>query len=614
MEWQYTLFIVLAPLSAILSVGMLLYVRRYRASASSEMSALTWLVWALVGWLLLNTLELASPSESATVFWAKISYPFIASTPLAWLAFTLQYIGRKGWLAPLRFVWLCIVPAMTAILALTNHWHSLIWQQYDFVPVDDLLAMQVVAYGPWFWVHIVYGYALVFVGAFLIVRQYFRSFRLYRRQSLWVVIGALIPIAVNLVYILHLVPGLRKDYTSLSFALASMAFMVGIFWYGLFDLKPVARDLVIDNMGDAMLTLDAQDRIVDLNPAARGLIAGFHGQSAGDDLIGQPVTQVLPPWRSLIEWLQHTTNLQTDMTIELDGAQRHYDLRISPLTDRHERLAGRLVVLRDITARKQAEEKLRQYALELEAQYEELDAFSYTVAHDLKNPLSTLIAYSEYLGSNLEKVSIEEMKKIATKISRGSHAMTKIVDGLLLLAYVRKHNNVEMVPLEMEDIVANVQNRFVSMIAETRAQVVVPHAWPTVMGYAPWVEEVWANYLSNALKYGGRSEEGIPPRVELGFDESEPGREDKEVIDLPNSHVRFWVRDNGPGLVEAEQAQVFAEFARSTKNRVEGHGLGLAIVRRIMEKLGGQVGVESEAGQGCTFWFSLPRAKMAQRR
>lgn len=606
MDLQYTLFIVLAPLSAILSVGMLLYVRRYRASAAAEMSALTWLVVSLVGWLLLNTLELASPSESATVFWAKVSYPFIVSTPVAWLAFALQYIGRKRWLALSRFVWFCVVPAITAVLALTNQWHNLIWRQYEFVPVNDLLAMQVVVYGPCFWVHIVYGYALVFVGAFLIVRQYFRSFRLYRQQSLWLVIGALIPIVVNIVYIFHLIPGLRKDYTSLSFALASMAFMVGIFRYGLFDLKPVARGLVIDNMGDAMLTLDAQDRIVDLNPAARSLIVAFDRQRASNDFIGQSVAQVLPPWRSFVERFQHATNLQTDITIDLDGVCQYYDLRISPLTDRHERLAGRLVVLRDITARKQAEEKLRLYALELEAQYEELDAFSYTVAHDLKNPLSTLISYSEYLGDSLGQISNEEMAAITARISQGGYALASIVDGLLLLAYVRKHDKVEIVPLDMEDIVVNVQSRFVPMIAETGAQIVTPGAWPAAMGYAPWVEEVWANYLSNALKYGGRAEEGIPPRVELGFDQGGAEQKGEGAGDWPDSHIRFWVRDNGPGLTEAEQSQLFAEFTRLTKTRIEGQGLGLAIVRRIMDKLGGQLGVESKVGQGCTFWFSLP--------
>jgi signal transduction histidine kinase len=110
-----------------------------------------------------------------------------------------------------------------------------------------------------------------------------------------------------------------------------------------------------------------------------------------------------------------------------------------------------------------------------------------------------------------------------------------------------------------------------------------------VLGYAPWIEEVWVNYLSNAIKYGGR-----PPRVELGA-ETQPG-----------GLVRFWVRDNGPGIAPEAQVRLFVPFTRLDQVRAKGHGLGLSIVRRIVEKLGGQVGVISTPGQGSVFSFTLP--------
>jgi signal transduction histidine kinase len=129
------------------------------------------------------------------------------------------------------------------------------------------------------------------------------------------------------------------------------------------------------------------------------------------------------------------------------------------------------------------------------------------------------------------------------------------------------------------------------MIRDWQAVVKLPPEWPPVSGYAPWVEEVWVNYLSNALKYGGR-----PPRIELG---AQP---------QPDGMVRFWIHDNGSGLTPADQARLFAPFTRLNRARGIGHGLGLSIVRRIVEKLGGQVGVESQPGQGSTFFFTLPAA------
>ncbi|MEA3341114.1 MAG: ATP-binding protein [Chloroflexota bacterium] len=107
--------------------------------------------------------------------------------------------------------------------------------------------------------------------------------------------------------------------------------------------------------------------------------------------------------------------------------------------------------------------------------------------------------------------------------------------------------------------------------------------------------EAAANYISNAIKYGGRPGERVLPRIELGFDEL-------------TKKVRFWVRDNGPGLTPEEQSRLFTPFTRLDQARAKGHGLGLSIVQRIVEKMDGQTGVESAPGQGSVFFFTLPDA------
>jgi signal transduction histidine kinase len=114
---------------------------------------------------------------------------------------------------------------------------------------------------------------------------------------------------------------------------------------------------------------------------------------------------------------------------------------------------------------------------------------------------------------------------------------------------------------------------------------------------------VWVNYISNAIKYGGN-----PPRVELGFDESadQPTSTDSPVGAPAGSMIHYWVRDNGDGLTSEEQARLFTPFTQLSQVRARGHGLGLSIVWRIMKKLDGQAWVESEVGQGCTFYFALP--------
>lgn len=226
----------------------------------------------------------------------------------------------------------------------------------------------------------------------------------------------------------------------------------------------------------------------------------------------------------------------------------------------------------------------------LTASNAELDAFGRTVAHDLKNPLSAMAGYSEYLIENLVELEQGEVVSIVENIRRAVQTAANIVDELLLLAGVRKQQ-VQATRLDMQSIVRQTVQRMTYMVREYRGELTVTESWPSAAGYAPWVEEAWVNYISNGLKYGGS-----PPRLTLGADAQDDGT------------VRFWVRDNGPGIPEDAQGRLFAEFTRLGDARTEGHGLGLSIVRRIIERLGGHVGAESSAGQGSMFWFSLPAA------
>jgi PAS domain S-box-containing protein len=377
--------------------------------------------------------------------------------------------------------------------------------------------------------------------------------------------------------------------------------------YHLFDLRPVARDVVVDNMSDAMFALDLQDRIVDLNPAAQKLVAALHNLDAREQVVGQPIAQVMQGWPAFVEHLRAPTEKQADVALELEGAWQHYDLHVSALTGRRGRLTGRLVILHNVTTRKEAEEKLRRYARELEKQNKELDAFAHTVAHDLKNPLFVVIAASECLESGLAEMPPDEIRRFLASILRSGNTMIHIVDELLLLARVRRDQDVTVVPLDVESLIVQVERRLSSQIDEARARLKTPGSWPMVVGYGPWVEEVWVNFVSNALKYGGRPDEEIPPSIELGYDGNWPGPGQAGDRGRAGTHVRFWVKDNGPGLSQEDQAGLFAEFSRMATGRVEGHGLGLSIVRRIVERLGGEVGVESTPGQGSLFWFTLPQ-------
>lgn len=246
---------------------------------------------------------------------------------------------------------------------------------------------------------------------------------------------------------------------------------------------------------------------------------------------------------------------------------------------------------------KTANERLEQQVTELQTQNQELAAFAHTVAHDLKNPLSNLLWSIHLLSREYASQRDTDLQPLFEMSLHTVETMDRSVEGLMLLAGLRKQA-VEPHRLAMGPVVDHALACLTYLVRQAQAEIILPESWPNVVGYAPWVEEVWINYISNAIKYGGDPTTGLRPQVALGYDlpadNGAPGQ------------IRFWVRDNGPGLPPEQQAQLFTPFERLSNVRLKGHGLGLSIVRRILDKLGGLAGVESQPGQGSTFYFTLP--------
>lgn len=239
-----------------------------------------------------------------------------------------------------------------------------------------------------------------------------------------------------------------------------------------------------------------------------------------------------------------------------------------------------------------ANARLAQQVEELAARNQELDAFAHTVAHDLKSPLGSVYLTNVILIENRASLAESEQIELLQSSTRVVEMMNRTLDGLMLLAGLR-HEQVTPERIEMGALVQDALDCLRHTIQGSQAEIIKPDAWPDAIGYRPWIEEVWVNYITNAIKYGGK-----PPRLELGFDRPAPGPQ--------AGMIRYWVRDNGPGLNAEQQAVLFTPFGRLKNPGIKGHGLGLSIVRRVIERLGGQVGVESSPGEGSLFYFTLP--------
>jgi two-component system, sensor histidine kinase and response regulator len=234
-----------------------------------------------------------------------------------------------------------------------------------------------------------------------------------------------------------------------------------------------------------------------------------------------------------------------------------------------------------------------QMRLEKKDLIEELDSFAHTVAHDLRNPLGVLKGRLDILEialGNADPKSLA-MRQVAEARSAADR-LQSIIEELLVLSGVRQQETVSRA-IDMEAVVDEALLRLSEVIRKGGASVDRPEAWPVAVGHPPWVVHVWQNYISNAVKYAGPN-----AIISLGAG-----------IRPDGAFVRFWVEDKGPGLDAVARAALFVPFTRISSIRLTGHGLGLSIVRRIVEKLGGVAGVDSEPGKGSRFWFDLPAAK-----
>ena len=222
----------------------------------------------------------------------------------------------------------------------------------------------------------------------------------------------------------------------------------------------------------------------------------------------------------------------------------------------------------------------------------DLKAFSHTVAHDLKAPLQVLVGYANLLSTDLKDELPEDIVESLRYIEAYAHKMKSMIDNLLLFSELGSAE-VTVEPVDMQIVVSLVLARFYDRIRERGVTVEVTPELPRAMGYSPWLEEVFANLIDNSIKYMG--EDNPAPRIIVWGERA-------------GDWARFEIIDNGVGIEEADQQRLFQMFTRFHRHHADGSGLGLSIARRIVEKLGGRIGVESEPGRGTKFWIELPPA------
>jgi PAS domain S-box-containing protein len=383
--------------------------------------------------------------------------------------------------------------------------------------------------------------------------------------------------------------------------------------------------MLFENVKDfAIFSIDKQGRITDWNPGAER----FFGYS-NDEVVGHDVSIVFTPedraagvvGKELRTAESEGFALDERWHLRKNGERFFASGAMRPLRDDDGKLLGFVKIARDITERKRTEEALRQSqaqladragqleravterTAELTATNKQLEAFVYSIAHDLRAPLRSMEGFSTMLLEEADSILSETGRDFAKRINRAAQFMDTMLMDLLVFSGTAQQR-IDLTAVNLETVTQSVLCRLENEIQEKKARVETCGPWPTVLGHEPTLGQVLSNLLSNALKFVAP---GVAPVVRIRVQELAtvaspfPGREGEQWS-------RVWVEDNGIGVAPEHQGQIYRLFARLHGDTYPGTGIGLAIVQKGVERMGGRVGLQSTPGQGSRFWFELRNA------
>jgi PAS domain S-box-containing protein len=597
-SWRWSPAGGLLMAGAVLVTLAILFVWRRRPT-TTIVGLLAVLLGAVL-WSVCYALELSAADVVGREYWGDLKYAGVCLLPAAYLAFVLQCSGHTRWprwLGPA----LALEPLAVLLVLANAATHDLVRYYAAGAPAT---TTQVAEAGPLFWPHLLYNNALVWGATVLLVVTLGRMSALYRRQSVILVVAILLPIMLNLLFNLRVEPFRQVDLTPFAFVLTTAVLVWGVYQFSLLDLRPVARSQIFRTISDPVLVLDPDGRVLDANPAAGRLV-----DRPPAEVVGKRFTRLLPTWSATVNEAVAAGVDQASKEVTRDG--RIYDLAISALPDRQRQSGGHLVVARDVTERRQVEERLcealnhervatdrlaaalageRAAAEHLRTLDELKSGFLQAVSHDLRTPLASVLGISLTLQRSRGRLGPADTDDLLGRLIANARKLDRILTSLLDLDRLDRG----IVELRRERV--DLDRLVAGVVSEAREELLDAHPVSLellpvqVLADAAKVERIVENLLANAARH---TDPGTPIWVRVT-----PG--DRGAL--------LCVDDAGPGVPVEQRESIFRPFQRGpgVGSYAPGSGVGLALVAQFASLHDGQAWVEDRAGGGASFRVLLP--------
>lgn len=579
----YALVLILAGLL----VGLISFYIVFRLDRSVR-----WIAYTMIGfsiWGLGYGIELTRNTLEEMMFWVKIEYIGLLSAPVCWLIFALRYTGfdpkKMRWITPSIF----IIPAISYLIVLTNEWHHLHYSKM-WVIMTGPFPLMGIEKGPLYAIQTVYAYVAFLMGTLILVKRFQYANKYFRTQTQLLILGGVIPILANILYQTGIiVPFEGLDITPFAFLFSYVLIGIAIIRFQLLDLKPIARDKILELVTRGVLVLDKNKYIIDYNSAAKTL-----WPQPEQLKIGQQAEILFEKNQEIIHLIDDEKQSFIECKILYKGKESTYKFEAILLYDKSNLVSGVLLLFEDITQEIAIQEKLQKQALELQQLNDLKDKFFSIISHDLKGPVFGVKELIHLTQSGL--ISQEEFLDILPEVSKNMEQVAILLENLLAWTSSQlRGEHMEVRELELSTLLLSQKNLLDRIAKEKNISIELQNlseAW--IKADKNMLELIIRNLISNALKF------------------SSSGSKVLIRTEVKASEVQVCIEDSGMGISDENLKKLNSGISFTTRGQQNesGTGLGLILVREYIGKIGGNLSVKSTLGKGSTFCISLPLATL----
>jgi PAS domain S-box-containing protein len=547
-------------------------------------------------------LEISSTTVHTVLIFYKMEYLGVSVIPFFFLFFAMNYTGKRHWMSASLTAIFLLIPLITILLVFTTEFHDLFHKGF-YMSNDGPFPVLIYEPGIWYWVQQSYSILCIVFGISLLFSMLLGTAPAFRKQILFVIIGSIIPFLTLLLFLAGMKPW-NIDPAPFSLTLSGLIIFAGLTQYKLFNLAPLARSLLFENIPDSVIVLDKERRIVDINHSATEYLQ----MNAND--IGKHVSELADPWRELLSKGAYATEKSIiEIQSKIEGCVFWLHVTFLPLHDKHGNTRGQMVILNNITERKNTEEELleknrllketTEHANSMAAHAEVANSaksqFLTMMSHEMRTPLNGVIGFSDLLmQTDLTESQMQYMQAVYSS----AISLLDLINDVLDLSKIEA-GKLELDP-EKTDLIELCEQ--IADIVKYRAHekglellLNIPADLPRyIVADRLRLKQVLVNLLGNAVKF---TEEG---EVELKVKAS-------PVPDTNDMEFTFSVMDMGLVIKKAKQTRIFGAFAHedgSITRKYGGTGLGLTISNMLLEKMGSRIELGSECGEGSIFHFT----------